>query len=100
RWVKLQTSHTPGTFVALGGVVLALLGLMLSLFIRPRRVWVRVRQATSQGRDDGLGGNAPRTLVEVAGLDRSGSSDDPGRLADAVDDLARQFAGTQNEEKQ
>ncbi|MDP9823276.1 cytochrome c biogenesis protein ResB [Nocardioides massiliensis] len=102
RWVKLQTAHTPGTFVALGGVVLALLGLMLSLFIRPRRVWVRLREVTSERRGDhqGDGDAGPRTLVEVAGLDRSGSSDDPGRLAEAVDDLARQLAGTQTEEKQ
>ncbi|GAA1718729.1 cytochrome c biogenesis protein ResB [Kribbella yunnanensis] len=58
RWVKLQVSHTPGTGLALGGVVLMILGLMGSLFIHPRRTWVRVRE------EDG------RTVVEVAGLDR------------------------------
>ena len=41
------------------GVVLALIGLLGSLFIRPRRIWVRARRE---------GG---RTIVEVAGLDRS-----------------------------
>jgi len=101
RWVKVQTAHTPGTFVALGGVVLALLGLMLSLFIRPRRVWVRVREVTGQPADGGTAGEGRRrTLVEVAGLDRSGSSDDPGELAVAVDDLARSLAGTRVEENQ
>ena len=40
--------------------VLALAGLMLSLFVRRRRVWVRATAA-----DDG------RTLVEVAGLART-----------------------------
>ncbi|MDP9821688.1 cytochrome c biogenesis protein ResB [Nocardioides massiliensis] len=107
RWIKVQTAHTPGTFVALAGVVLALLGLMLSLFIRPRRVWVRVRQVTGDDADgQATGGHGTdgeqgrRTLVEVAGLDRSGSSDDPGQLADTVDDLARQLAGTPTEEKQ
>jgi cytochrome c biogenesis protein len=59
RWVKLQVSHTPGKGIALAGVVLALVGLMGSLFVRRRRVWVRV------GSQDG------RTYVEVAGLDRS-----------------------------
>ena len=85
RWVKLQTAHTPGTWLALLGVCLALLGLMLSLFIRPRRVWVR--EVTTDGAE------GRRTLVEVAGLDRSGSSDDPGELAEAVDSLARELAG-------
>ena len=44
RWVKLQVSHSPGKRIALGGVLLAILGLMGSLFIRPRRVWVRARR--------------------------------------------------------
>ncbi|RZT20786.1 cytochrome c biogenesis protein [Kribbella sp. VKM Ac-2569] len=58
RWVKLQISHTPGTGLALAGISLAILGLMGSLFVHPRRTWVRVRE------EDG------RTVVEVAGLDR------------------------------
>ncbi len=66
RWVKVQVSNTPGKGLALGGVVLALLGLMGSLFVRPRRTWVRVTRPDDQ--DAGTGG---RTLVEVAGLDRS-----------------------------
>ncbi|MGB0099744.1 MAG: cytochrome c biogenesis protein ResB, partial [Nocardioides sp.] len=63
RWNKIQISQTPGKLIALAGVVLALIGLLGSLFIRPRRVWVRARQ-------DGDG-----TLVEVAALDRSGGGD-------------------------
>ena len=43
-WVRIQISQTPGKEVALGGVVLALIGLLGSLFIRPRRVWVRARR--------------------------------------------------------
>jgi cytochrome c biogenesis protein len=76
RWVKLQVSDTPGKGIALTGVVLALLGLMGSLFIRRRRAWVRVT------RRDG------RSYVEVAGLDRSGLGDgleeELRRLATAV----------------
>lgn len=79
RFVKLQVSRSPGDWVALTGVVLALLGLLGSLFIRPRRVWVRVR------RDDAP--DAPpesgRTLVEVAGLDRSAGGDLAGEI-DAI----------------
>jgi cytochrome c biogenesis protein len=63
RYVKLQVSHTPGQLIALAGVVLGLVGLLASLFIRPRRMWVRARRE---------GG---RTLVEVAGLDRSAGGD-------------------------
>jgi cytochrome c biogenesis protein len=64
RWNKIQISRTPGKLVALGGVVLALVGLLGSLFIRPRRMWVRARLD-----DDG------RTVVEVARLDRSSGAD-------------------------
>jgi cytochrome c biogenesis protein len=70
RWNKIQISRTPGTRIALTGVCQALLGLLGSLFIRPRRVWVRAR------REDGV------TLVEIAGLDRSGGGDVPAELAE------------------
>ena len=70
RWNKIQISRTPGTRLALTGVSLALLGLLGSLFIRPRRVWLRVR------REDGV------TVVELAGLDRSGGGDVLAELAE------------------
>ena len=70
-WNKVQISRTPGKWVALGGVVLALIGLLGSLFIRPRRIWVRARA-------DGDG-----TLVEMGILDRSGGGD----VASALDDM-------------
>ena len=61
-------------------MVAAILGLLCSLFIRPRRVWVRARRE---------GG---RTVVEVAGLDRSSA----GEGLDAeIDRLTREIAGTQ-----
>ncbi len=74
RFVKLQISHSPGKEVALVGVMVGILGLMGSLFIRPRRAWVRVSR-----RRDG------RTVVELAGLDRSAGGD----LAGEVDELER-----------
>ena len=75
RWVKLQVSDSPGKGLALGGVLLAITGLLGSLFIRPRRAWVRVR------REDG------RTVVELAGLDRSAGGD----LAEEIDELEHQI---------
>jgi cytochrome c biogenesis protein len=76
RWVKLQISDKPGKRIALGGVVLALTGLLGSLFIRPRRAWVRVH------RRDG------RTVVELAGLERSAGGD----LAEEIDELEELIA--------
>jgi cytochrome c biogenesis protein len=63
EWVRVQIAKAPGTKVALAGVILALLGLLGSLFIRPRRMWVRARREGDE------------TIVEVAGLDRSSGGD-------------------------
>ena len=87
RWVKLQLSDTPGIGIVLGSIAAAVLGLCLSLFVRPRRVWVRVRGAES----------GPR-LIEVGGLDRAdaraGLSEDVAELADRLGpDPAGQEAG-------
>jgi cytochrome c biogenesis protein len=71
-WVRLQISKSPGQYIALVGVSLALLGLLGSLFIRPRRVWVRAR------REGGV------TMVDVAALDRSGGGDVTDVLAELV----------------
>jgi cytochrome c biogenesis protein len=91
RWVKLQVSHSPGKGVALGGVLLGILGLMGSLFIRPRRVWLRVSRAED---DDDHG--AGRTVVELAGLDRSSGGD----LAAEVDELQRLVQHTAPSERE
>lgn len=67
RWVSLQVSSTPGLWLVLISVLVAVGGLCLSLFIRPRRVWLRVSR-------DG---------IELAGLDRTegrGGLDDELRL--------------------
>ncbi len=61
------------------GSLLGIVGLMGSLFIRPRRAWVRV-----PGRG---AGTARRTVVEVAGLDRSSGGD----LDDEIDELERRI---------
>lgn len=64
RWASFQVAHDPGKEAALLSATLALVGLMLSLFIRRRRVWVR---ATA--------GPAGDTVVEVAGMTRSDEGD-------------------------
>lgn len=77
EWNRLQISKTPGKLVALAGVVLALIGLLGSLFIRPRRVWVRARREGGE------------TLVEVAALDRSGGGDVTAEIEEVVAALRR-----------
>jgi cytochrome c biogenesis protein len=86
RWVKLQLSATPGIALVLSSIGAAVLGLCLSLFIRPRRVWLRVRED----------GAAPR-LIEVGGLDRAdaraGLDEDVAELAAELAQDPRQASG-------
>ncbi|MEZ5117963.1 MAG: cytochrome c biogenesis protein ResB [Candidatus Nanopelagicales bacterium] len=77
RWASFQIAHDPGKEAALAAAALALVGLLLSLFVRRRRVWVRAR-------DDGMG----RTLIEVAGLSRT----EAGGLDEEIDELAGALA--------
>ncbi len=79
RWVKLQVSSTPGLGISLAAIALAVIGLCFSLFIRPRRIWVRSR-ISDQG----------RRLIEVGGLDRA---DARAGLDDDVAELASTLSG-------
>jgi cytochrome c biogenesis protein len=78
RWVKLQVGETPGMPISLAAIGAAVLGLCLSLFVRPRRVWIKVRT-------DGTGSS----LVEVGGLDRA---DARTGLTEDVAELAAELA--------
>jgi cytochrome c biogenesis protein len=82
RWTSLSIARDPGAGPALGSALLALAGLMMSLFVRRRRVWVR-----AVAEDDG------RTLVEVAGLARTEAEGGEG-LTDEVRQLAEQIGTT------
>jgi cytochrome c biogenesis protein len=79
-WVRIEIAKKPGTMLALSGAILALIGLCGSLFIRPRRLWVRATRSA-----DGT------TLVEVAGLDRSSGGD-------LADDLTAFVAALQEDQ--
>ena len=57
-WVNLQVVRDPGKPYALLGAILAILGLLGSLFTRRRRIWIRRR-------DNGV--------IEVAGLAKNGA---------------------------
>jgi cytochrome c biogenesis protein len=82
RWATLQVASDPGRAPALVAAVLALGGVMLSLFVRRRRVWVRASAV------DGA-----RTLVEVAGLSRTGGEDLADELTGLNDQLRTQLRG-------
>ena len=75
KWVNLQIVRDPGKPFALLGAVFALMGLLISLFARRRRIWIR----TVLGENTASSG----VIVEIAGLSRS-----PG-LAEEIDALVK-----------
>ena len=74
RWTKLQVSYEPGLWLVIASVLLAVVGVSASLYIRPRRLWLRVRTDA-----DGA------THVEAGGLDRAESATG---LTEDVEELA------------
>src|SRR4051812_4189780 len=76
EWASFQVSHDPGKRLVFIAAVVMIVGLLLSLRIRRRRVWVRV--AT----DD-----AGATVVETAGLGRT----DSGAFSEEFAELVSEF---------
>ncbi|MBV2154553.1 cytochrome c biogenesis protein ResB [Kitasatospora sp. SUK 42] len=87
RWVSLNISHRPGNEIALAGGVLAILGLIGSLFIQRRRIWVRAVALPGGG-----------TQVELAGLARSESAKIAEELAELAVDLQDDAPAAEDEE--
>ena len=77
RWSRLQISSTPAEQFALGGVLLGFLGLLGSLFIRPRRVWLRIHRS-----EDG-------SAIELGGLDRREGHGLDQTLTDLLADIQK-----------
>ncbi|GAA0374291.1 cytochrome c biosynthesis protein [Acrocarpospora corrugata] len=80
EWIALQTTYDPGRMPALLASIATVLGLVLSLTIRRRRVWVRMTdgRATVGGLSRTEGSNFTDEFAEiVASLNpRSGVTDD------------------------
>ncbi len=83
QFARFQIASTPLAVLPLVGVSVGLGGLVLSLFVRPRRIWVRAKS-------DGT-----MTYVEAAALDRVPRDELPddlsqfvARLREAVDERA------------
>jgi cytochrome c biogenesis protein len=70
RWASFQIAQDPGKELALLASLVAIVGLMLSLFVRRRRVWVKVVPTEAGG-----------TLVQVAGLAKNEAADLPEDVA-------------------
>nr|WP_300148441.1 cytochrome c biogenesis protein ResB [Propionicimonas sp.] len=124
RWTKLQISNTPGGLMVLASVMLAVLGMAVSLTVKPRRLFVRVGVVADEAPMDVLaepdealrdvagsslasrrataGEHPPRTTISVAGLDRvegrGGLTDEVAALASACG-IGVTLAATEDEER-
>ncbi|MCX5302756.1 cytochrome c biogenesis protein ResB [Streptomyces sp. NBC_00160] len=76
QWASFQIAYNPSNSTALWSSVAMGVGLMASLFVRRRRVWVRVRQQAGSGSE-----------IEVAGLDRTAAD----RLTEEVAAIAAEL---------
>jgi cytochrome c biogenesis protein len=77
-WVNLQIVDDPGKIYALLGAILAVLGLMVSLFTRQRRIWVKIDPTGKALQVAGLAKNGTPGLDEevaelVAAISNTGS---------------------------
>jgi cytochrome c biogenesis protein len=73
RFAGLSVRHDPGKFITLGAALAALAGLIASLVINRRRLFVRVSPAADRG----------RTVVSVGGLAKG----DDERLQEVVEEV-------------
>ncbi|WP_329135235.1 cytochrome c biogenesis protein ResB [Streptomyces sp. NBC_01476] len=78
-WASFTVSHQSGNVLALVSGACMIVGLMGSLFIQRRRIWVKAGAGTDS--TDGA------TLVELGGLGRSESA----RIADELGDIGLQL---------
>ena len=72
-WVNLQIVKDPGKIYALLGSIFAILGLLMSLFTRSRRIWIKENQ------------NKPG--VEVAGLAKNSAPGLENEIASLVNEM-------------
>jgi cytochrome c biogenesis protein len=84
EWATFQVTQDPGKLVALVAGTGMVVGLCLSLFVRRRRLWLRAAPAGDSS-DADQGGS--RTVVEVAGLARTGPEAFEAEFAELVERL-------------
>jgi cytochrome c biogenesis protein len=85
QWASLQVSHDPTQTFLLIAAVSMVTGLLGSLVVRRRRIWLRISEVVP-GPDSG--DDAPaRSLVEVGGLARNDSGNFTGEFESLLADL-------------
>ncbi len=82
EWVSLQVSHDPAQKWVLVSAVTMTLGLLASLTITRRRVWVRIAPGAASPDSD-----ERRTVVEMGGLARTDQAGWGNEFDELVDDL-------------
>ena len=91
QFARLQISSSPLVQLPLVAIAVGVLGLILSLSIRPRRTWIRAQRKP--------GGQGSATVVEVAVLDRVPRGDLPADLDDFLARLQAQLRDELPEEE-
>jgi len=89
NWSTFAVKNDPGKGLVLWAAVTMLLGLIGSLLIRRRRVWLRATPLTGTeaggATPDAAGGPAARTRIELGALTRTGD------LADEFEDIRKRM---------
>ncbi|MFM8352718.1 MAG: cytochrome c biogenesis protein ResB, partial [Actinomycetales bacterium] len=103
RWASFQIAYDPGKEIALIGAILAIAGMMCSLFIQRRRIWVKVSTNPTEpvsGQPTGAVIGAT-TVVQVAGMTRTSSMDElqSPALIEQMSELARVLGSPSKEER-
>ena len=78
RWISVQVSHDPAQVWVLVSAIVMLVGLVVSLIVKRRRIWARLVP-------DSDNGDRRRTVVEIAGLART----DQAGWGEGFDEQAR-----------
>jgi cytochrome c biogenesis protein len=87
QWAQFNIAYDPGQPIALGSAAAAVAGLLGSLGIRRRRIWVRVTE-----QEDGI------RLVEVAGLARTEGATPTAEVTETAEALAAALGTVPNED--
>jgi cytochrome c biogenesis protein len=89
QWAQFNIAYDPGQPIALGSAAAAVLGLLGSLGIRRRRIWVRVSEQADGTR-----------LVEVAGLARTEGATPTTEVTEAAEALAERLSVADSDDDQ
>jgi cytochrome c biogenesis protein len=107
-WASMQVSHDPAQGYLLIAAVGMVVGLIGSLGVRRRRVWVKLTpaaapnpstssattQSSAPGSPADVGSGPARTVIEVGGLARSDAGDFHGEFGELMKRLESGLAGT------